>query len=140
MQARSGSATSSGPVQDPTTGIWALTGSLNTGRDGHTATLLPNRLVLVAGGGNSGFLSSAELYHPATRTWSPTGSLNTGRTVHTATLLANGMVLVAGGANDDGALASAELYDPGIASNNAVGRGAIDNQGDEGTFHVSQSK
>ena len=42
---------------------WVNTGSLNTARDGHTATLLPNGKVLVAGSnGASGWLASAELY------------------------------------------------------------------------------
>ena len=67
-------------------------------RTSHTATLLPNGKVLVAGGYNGfGSLSSAELYDPATGSWSPTGSLGTARDSHTATLLPNGKVLVAGG-------------------------------------------
>ena len=46
----------------------------------HTATLLPNGKVLVAGGCNGdGVLTSAELYDPASGTWSATGSLNTAR-------------------------------------------------------------
>ena len=46
----------------------------------HTATLLPNGKVLVAGGNNgSGILASAELYDPASGTWTATGSLNTAR-------------------------------------------------------------
>src|SRR5439155_4823664 len=54
------------------------TGSLNTARYAHTATLLPNGRVLVAGGGgSSGFLSSVELYDAASGTWTATGSLNT---------------------------------------------------------------
>ena len=81
------------------TGTWTLTGSLNTGRRFHTATLLLNGMALVAGGVDSSFLpsASAELYDPASETWSITGSLNTAREDHTATLLPNGMVLVAGG-------------------------------------------
>src|SRR5439155_5187491 len=84
-----------------------------TAREFHTATLLPNGKVLVAGGaGTSGDLASAELYDPATGTWTATGSLITARDNHTATLLPNGKVLVAAGFNG-GVLASAELYDIG---------------------------
>ena len=56
------------------------TGSLGTARDAHTATLLPNGKVLVAGGNNGpAALSSAELYDPAIGTWTATGSLGTAR-------------------------------------------------------------
>ena len=87
----------------------------------HTATLLPNGKVLVAGGYNSGYLTSAELYDPASGSWSATGSLNTARQAHTATLLPNGKVLVAGGDNGSGYLTSAELYDPASGSWSATG-------------------
>ncbi len=73
------------------------TGSLATARVVHTATLLPNGKVLVAGGDNCETLASAELYDPASGTWTTTGSLATARYGHTATLLPNGKVLVAGG-------------------------------------------
>src|SRR6266566_6362115 len=81
---------------DPASGTWTATGSLNTGRYLHTASLLPNGMVLVAGGtGNSDLvLTSAELYDPASGTWTATGSLNTARWGHKATLLPNGIVLV----------------------------------------------
>jgi hypothetical protein len=92
---------------------WIVTGTLNTGRWGHTATLLQNGMVLVAGGvhNNNTVLASAEVYNTATGAWTATGSLNTGRWVHTATLLQNGkVVLVAGGFDTNlRVLASAEL-------------------------------
>src|SRR5215472_2087830 len=94
---------------------WAATGGLHTARDGHTASLLPNENVLVAGGADSSHnaSASAELYDPASATWTATGDLNTARYQHTASVLPNGevgLVLVAGGYNF-GALSSAELYD-----------------------------
>jgi len=101
---------------------WVPTGSLFTARTRHTATLLPNGKVLVAGGNNGPALSGAELYDPATGTWTATGSLGTARERHTATLLPNGKVLVAGGAISlDGFLSSAELYDPASGTWTATG-------------------
>ena len=97
---------------------WTSTGELNIGRYDHTATLLPDGKVLVAGGRGSETCfkptSSAELYDPVSSTWSPTGSLNTARAGHTATLLQNGLVLVAGG-YADGYLNSAEFGGGGRA-------------------------
>ena len=92
---------------------FVLTGSLNTARQQHTATLLNNGMVLIAGGtGSSAFLASAELYNPGTGTFTLTGSLNSARFAHTATLLNNGMVLIAGGLVSTGSSTSAELYNP----------------------------
>jgi hypothetical protein len=99
-------------------GSWTTTGSLDTARFEHTATLLPNGMVLVAGGldGSGTLLASAELYDPASGSWTATGSLNVARVDQTATLLPNGLVLVAGGVIRSGYTASAELYDPASGS------------------------
>ena len=84
---------------------------MTTNRSGHSATLLPNGHVLVAGGSGS---TSAELYDPGTGTWTNTGSMNTLRSSHSATLLPNGLVLVAGGGTNNftPSVPAAELYDP----------------------------
>jgi len=68
-------------------------------RSTHTATLLPNGTVLVAGGltgslGNIVTTASAELYNPNTGTWSLTNNMFTPRSRFTATLLSHGKVLV----------------------------------------------
>jgi len=89
-------------VADAGPGGFVYTGSMNTARRLHTATLLNSGTVLVAGGGQTvgrgyGRLASAELYNPATGTFSATGSLSTVRESHTAALLNNGTVLIAAG-------------------------------------------
>jgi hypothetical protein len=71
---------------------------MTTIRWAHTATLLDDGKVLVAGGldGSNNYLASAELYDPISGTWKATGSMTAGRAAHTATLLATGQVLVTG--------------------------------------------
>jgi hypothetical protein len=101
------------------------TGTMSSGRSGHTATLLLNGKVLVAAGSSTApYLSSAEVYDPATETWTATGALSQGRDQHTATLLPNGKVLVAGGYSGDysgSTLSSAEVYDPATGTWTATG-------------------
>jgi N-acetylneuraminic acid mutarotase len=99
-------------LYDPASNLWTLTGSNVDGRYSHTATLLSNGKVLVAGGNaNPAILSTAELYNPSTGLWTQTTSMANGRYSHTSTKLPNGKVLVVGGFNNS-VLGSAELYDP----------------------------
>jgi N-acetylneuraminic acid mutarotase len=77
----------------------------------HSATLLPNGQVLIAG---SPTTPTVELFNPQTGTWTITGSMNVTRRNGIGILLQNGKVLVAGGNvyNGPTSTASAEIYDP----------------------------
>jgi hypothetical protein len=117
-------------LYDPKSARWSEAHSMSQARFGHTATLLLNGKVLVAGG--CPFLGSgreckgtatAEIYDPVTDSWTAAGSPRAGRVFATATLLAHGDILVAGGVDATGIIsAEAELYDPTSRSWTLTGR------------------
>lgn len=125
-----------GEVFDARTERWLPTGPMTDARWSHTATVLPDGRVLVAGGFGRPFtvtasgagsnsqpvLDTAEIFDPRTGRWSRTASMGTRRALHVAALLPDGKVLVGGGrtcnqpppaaCNFTFVTSTAELYDP----------------------------
>lgn len=108
-------------VLDPS---WTTTvNDLNHARRSHTASLLPDGTVIVAGGSIGFEMGSTnppgtlcELYNPSLKSWANGNSLHSMRKGHTATVLADGSVVLVGGKNNSGTTATGvtaiESYDP----------------------------
>ena len=101
-------------LYDPTTEQFSFSGSMIATRSRHSASLLMNGNVLIAGGIDaSGIIkANAEIYNCESGTFAATGSMGIPRQNQASAMLMNGLVLVVGGSNNDAALGSAELYDP----------------------------
>lgn len=105
-------------------GAFEPVGDLLAARNHHTATLLADGRVLIAGGsdGTGAAHASVEIYDPASRSFSFAGMLQSARYAHSATLLPDGRVLIAGGYGADRtAQTSAEWFDPASGTSIAAG-------------------
>jgi len=102
----------SAQLLDAATGKWTKTGEMTMARSGHSAILLPNDKVLIAGGRDAKgrFSTTAELYDIATGQWRATGSMNHIHGNETAVLLPNGKVRMPGG-YDGSKMTEDEIYD-----------------------------
>ncbi|WP_437480304.1 kelch repeat-containing protein [Sorangium sp. So ce1014] len=100
---------------NPSTNIWSTAAPMVVPRWVHTATLLQNGKVLVAGGrrnSNAIYTKTADIYDPTTDTWTAAGEMIAARGQHSATRLASGDVLVVGGRDASNHLSTTEIYHP----------------------------
>ena len=102
-------------IYDPTSGTWTPTPSMAYPHAYHSASLLADGRVLVAGAGDGGYgaSSEAEIYDPSTDSWTTAPNMSTEHGWHDATSLQDGRVLVVGGYPGAPGTAPAEVYDPG---------------------------
>lgn len=113
---KDGAPTARAFLFDPATNTFNETGSMTTARADHTATLLNNGKILIAGGtmtqGTYNVeLDSAEIYDPTTGTFTKTAhDMNMKRAGHGAAILANYDVLLAGDNNAQQGSNKAEIY------------------------------
>jgi Galactose oxidase, central domain/Kelch motif len=100
------------PAQDD----FVPAGKMTAARTEHTATLLPDGTVLVAGGKNAkDYLKTAEIYDPskpAASAWTAAITMYKSRWGHAATALKDGRVLITGGFVSMDSTTSIVFYDP----------------------------
>jgi len=120
--------TSSSIMIPAATSRFQNTGPMGTARVSHTAALLGDGAVLIAGGTDGTVaLSSTELFDPASGSFTPSGNMLAARASHTATLLNDGplltrKVLITGGGDATSpSLRTAELFTPSTGAFAATG-------------------
>ena len=126
-----GSVTAAAEIYNAKTGTWRSAGHMARPRYVHSAVLLPDGRVLVAGGWYATSSSdpsheTVEIYDPAANKWSTTGSMIQARAEFGMVNLADGRVLAAGGIDPAYKVtAASELYDPATGTWHATGRLAV---------------
>ncbi len=106
-------ATNTSEIYYPDSAVWIPTSVMISSRDSHTATVLPDGNVLVAGGYNRGvYQNTAEIFYSTAGVWRQIANMPNRRANHTATLLPSGEVLLYGGINETGVLGAPVSYNP----------------------------
>lgn len=111
-------------VYDPASRGFQARAPMTIPRASHTATLLRDGRVLVAGGWSGQRATpSAEVYDVEANQWSPVGDMTEPRCSHIAVPLLDGRVCIMGGGGGRlGDLATAEVFDPATSTFSSMGR------------------
>ena len=101
LGAATATPTAAAEVYDPVAGTWT-SAAMSQARGLHTATVLSDGRVLVAGGAQGTVqapisIADTEIFDPATNSFSPGPMLQTARSGHAAARLPDGLVVLLGG-------------------------------------------
>ncbi len=128
-------------IFDPASESFSAVGNLNFPRFRHTATLLPDGRVLIAGGYDPLAATPAplpaEIYDPLTMTFTPVAGSSVDRINHTATRLLDGNIILVGGRSiaTSSVLDTASLFDCGVQS--FTGTVVVPSLGTAREFHTA---
>jgi hypothetical protein len=108
----------SAELYDPTKNQWSDAGSMTVARSGHTATVTPWGLVVVAGGEETGLVEA----YGTNGQFITLGNLSTPREGFAFAATEDHKVLIAGGTDGSSTLSTIEMYDADINKISTVGR------------------
>ncbi|MCM2303486.1 MAG: fibronectin type III domain-containing protein [Elusimicrobia bacterium] len=118
--AASTGSTNTAEIYYPDTKLFLETSPMISSRSNHSAIMLPDGRVFVAGGFGTGdvITGTSEIFISTSNTWMAAATMPAGcqRAIHATVQLKSGHIMLIGGVNADGVLNTSAVYDPAANS------------------------